>query len=740
MSKTPRSGTTRSTSHGGTAGESISIDEEYDPVLAEILRSRLYNIANEMGTVMIQTSGNPVITESMDFSTFVADADGEIIGYSGYLMEHAAPARLAVEYIIENQDDVQPGDQYICNDPFRTGVAHQPDTGIVKPIFHEDELVAWCWAESHLLDIGGVAPGGFAPQAEETYAEAIRWPGVKIVEDGEIREDIQRTITTNVRIPIRVFNDIRALIAANNRCEERLTDTIAEFGLETFEHYLDVNKRLSEQALRKRIEELPDGTYRNTEYVEHDGHENELYEVDATLTVDGDELTIDFSGSDEQAPGFINAGIGATTGTAFTPIANQLAPEVPVTEGMFEPFEIEAPEGTITNPVEPAPTSSGHMETGLAVLAAVHNLIARVMRQSDSEFVREHACAPFHETFPAAIYFGMNQFGEPDVFLDMHGGGAGGGATAVHDGQDSGGASSTQINAGIPNIETNEADHPVLYLWRRLNRNSSGPGEYRGGQGIEYAWLLHGSEQGKETVTSATTQVPTEGLMGGYPPGTTVFETVQGSNVRAALDRNELPDDLADLGGEHGQLPAKDVGIPIDADTVFANRLGGGSGLGDPLERDLDRVASDLRDGYVSEAQAENTYGVVVSDGRVDEEQSRERRRAMRDERTSWGADRTLADEPASVSARTEFHRYVDVVEDAYLQCSECEEVFAPYGGPDDEEWLAYTATNDSPIEERYEELSLFVQEREEEPDVRLREHACPGCGVMLQVDVVVVE
>lgn len=720
--------------------DASGIEADYEPVTAEVIRRRLYNIAEEMGTAMIRTSGNPIISEAVDFSTFIADANGEIASWSPYLPIHSAPAREAVEHIRNtfSEGDIRPGDQFICNDPFETKVCHQPDVGVVKPIFHGDDLVAWCWSEAHMLDVGGMAPGGFAPHANESYAEALVWPGVKIVEEGEINDTVKRLIESNVRLPTRVFNDLRALIAANNRCDRRLQDTIEEFGQDTFEQYIEVNKDLTEAAFKERIERLPDGTYTTTETVEHDGHENALYTVRAEMTVDGSELTVDFSGSSPQAPGFINASLGTTYGFVMNPAIMLLGPDIPINEGMYRAIDIVAPEGTIVNPEMPAPTSSGHMETGMAISDATMVLFNRAMGQSEDEFVRDHVMGSFQNVFAVSTFYGENQHGEPDVFMDMNGGGAGAGACTMQDGLDAASPISS-LNPGLPDLEINEDEHPMLYLWRRINADSGGPGEHRGGQGIEFAWTLHDVEGGSESVTSATTQVPTEGAHGGYPGSTTVFELARETDVTDTLEDGAVPGSVDDLSGSLEQLPAKEPDIPIDDDAVFVNRLGGGSGVGDPLLRDPASVRSDLEDGYITREMAEGTYGVVVADGSVDEAATEQRREELRAERTAWPRERRL-EEPDGTPTRVKpFHRYVAVVAadgDEYLQCTECESVFAPYAGPDDTGWLDYTATNDSPIHDRYDDLSLLIQERHREPDVRLREHACPDCGTMFETAV----
>jgi N-methylhydantoinase B len=171
----------------------VSIDVEstptadlVDPVTVEIFSKAIENIAHEMGVVMMRASGSPVIAEAVDFSTFIADAEGDILCYAGYITIYLGTARQAVKHILATvpRENIRPGDLFICNDPFTTGNAHQVDVGVVRPLFIGDEIVAWCWAEAHVNDFGGFAPGSMAPMATETYGEALRLPGVKLVSEG----------------------------------------------------------------------------------------------------------------------------------------------------------------------------------------------------------------------------------------------------------------------------------------------------------------------------------------------------------------------------------------------------------------------------------------------------------------------------------------------------------------------------------------------------------------------------
>lgn len=463
--------------------------EAIDLVDLEIFSRALENIANEMGTVMIRASGSPVIAEAVDFSTFLIDADGELLAFGGFIAFHAGPARQAVRHVLSvvPEDEIREGDVFICNDPHTTGNAHQPDVGVIKPIFHDGRRVAWAWAEAHTYDVGGMAPGGFAPMATETYGEGLRLPGVKIVSEGKPVDDVWRLIECNIRVPTMVLNDIRCMIAACNRGEQRVAELLDRWGPQTFAAYASTSMEIAERALRERVATLPDGTWTADEYAEHNGHVNDLFRVRCTATVAGDQLTLDFTGSAPQTEGFINCSLATTVGMAITPLLITLAPDLPINEGSFRAVEVIAESGTVCNPVMPAPTSSGHMETGMHVMKVVHRLLAELQLQSDDEYVREHLMAPWHDCWPGAVMYAPLETGELVPFLDMHGGTAGGGAQAVGDGMDCS-ASLAQLQNGIPDIEINEFQFPVLYLWRRLSLGSGGPGRMRGGQGVDLGW------------------------------------------------------------------------------------------------------------------------------------------------------------------------------------------------------------------------------------------------------------
>jgi N-methylhydantoinase B len=708
-----------------------------DLVTAEIIRQQLYNIAQEMGTVMIRTSGDPIITEAVDFSTFIADADGGIIAFSGYMTWHAGPARQSVRHILKSvpREEIHPGDAFICNDPYTTGACHPPDVGIVRPIFSGGELVAWCWSEGHILDVGGMSPGGFAPAAMDCYGEALRFPGIKFMSEGKVIEDVHRLIDANFRLASRNYNDIRCFLAATSVGERRVLDLIERYGLENFRQYVEANNRLSEETVRSRISKLPNRTILAEENVEHDGHVNEVFTVRCALTVDGDSLSLDFNGTDPQAGGFVNIAEGAMWGVAVTPLMLMLAPDVAFNEGFFAPLSMNLPEASLVNVRMPAPSSSGHMETGMHVMKMLTRVISELMAESEDDYVRAHAMAPWHDAWVGGVFAGADDEGNQFVMLDMHGGGAGGGAQTVVDGLDAAGTL-TQVSNGLPDIELNELSFPVRYLWRRLNTNSGGPGRYRGGQGISFAWTADGASAGAETVFSACWQIPPGGVDGGYPGSTSGYRLIRETNV-SKLEHGKKPVNLDTIVGEVVELEGKQTNIPMSKGDVFIQFEGGGGGLGDPLTREPQQVANDVRDRYVDRATAEKVYGVVFADGTLDVDAdatsaNRAKVRAARlgDARINGSTSRPVR--PESSTERPVGYSLAVTGEggrEIYC-CQQCGAPLAETG----QSWREACAVRERPAHEAMAAQGGWARARIEDPAVVVLEHLCPGCGAALAV------
>ncbi|MFD4195652.1 hydantoinase B/oxoprolinase family protein [Amycolatopsis thermoflava] len=625
----------------------------FDPVTLEVIRMRLDSIVEEMGIAMIRSSGSPVITEAGDFNTALFDPTGRIYAYSDYVQFHIGSGSVAVQNLVKaiEGEPLAPGDAFICNDPHTAGASHPPDTNVISPIFHGDELIGWAQSQAHLIDVGGMTPGGFAPGAHDCYAEALRLPpGVKIFDRGEPVEWVRRILLNNVRVPALFWNDVRSLVASNNTGIRRLLGTIEEFGLEQFREYTKLSFQLAEQVVRDRISRIPDGTYTAEEWTEHNGHVDELYRVACTMTKLDDQITFDFTGSSEQTDGFVNCSFGALVGSVATAIVPILAWDVPFNEGVMTAFDIVAEPGSIVNPRPPAPISNGHLTTGARVSRVVTKLMNDACRRSDDDTVRGRTQGVWGDSWTGGISAGTTDDGDYFVLFNMDGGGMGAGAQPDRDGLDCAGMM-TQVNNMLPDVEMNEMLYPVLYLWKQLSTESAGHGAHRGGLGLRFAWTLHGAQEVTQTVFAPSAQVVADGFGGGLPGGGSGHEVWRGTGVARLLADGRVPT-RDTLGAEEKELLAiNQQSVTIRAGDVLVQWIAGGGGYGDPLLRDPQLVAADVRDGYVTAGTAERTYGVIVTDGGVDEDATACARATLRRERLgSSPARQVLPGSPAGAS------------------------------------------------------------------------------------------
>ncbi|WP_446033657.1 hydantoinase B/oxoprolinase family protein [Streptomyces olivaceus] len=633
-----------------------ALPEGFDPVTLEVIRMRLDSIVEEMGIAMIRSSGSPVITEAGDFNTALFDPTGRIYAYSDYVQFHIGSGSVAVQNLVKaiEGEQLSPGDAFICNDPHTAGASHPPDTNVISPIFHDGELIGWAQSQAHLVDVGGMTPGGFAPGAHDCYSEALRLPpGVKIFERGEPVEWVRRILLNNVRMPALFWNDVRSLVASNNTGIRRLLATVEEFGTERFREYTRHSFELAEQVVRDRIALIPDGTYTAEEWTEHNGHVDELYRVACTMTKRGTQVTFDFTGSSEQTDGFVNCSYGALVGSVASAVVPILAWDVPFNEGVMTAFDIVAEPGSLVNPRPPAPISNGHLTTGARVSRVVTKLMNEACRGSDAPAVRDRTQGSWADSWTGGISAGTTDCGEYFVLFNMDGGGTGAGAQPEADGLDCAGMM-TQVNNMLPDVEMNEMLYPVLYLWKQLSTESAGHGAHRGGLGLRFAWTLHGAREVTQTVFAPSAQVTAEGFGGGLPGGGSGHEIWRGTDVRDAFAEGRVPT-RDSLGADHRELLAvNQQSVTVRSGDVLVQWIAGGGGYGDPLLRDPQRVADDVRDGYVTAGTARSAYGVVVTDGALDGSATERARAGIRRERlgTAPSLDVTAADAGASAPRR----------------------------------------------------------------------------------------
>lgn len=696
----------------------------YDPVSVEIHRKALDNITTEMGIALTRTSGSPIVYEVQDFVTCLMDTGGEHLSMSPTLIFHTGSSLVGTEAVINaSEGNVREGDGWIVNDPYESGAMHQCDVGIIMPQFYEGRHVGWAFSNVHVADIGGMGISGFAPGAATVFDEGLRFGPTKVIVDGVLDPDWERLFQTNVRVADLVLNDLRSMIAANNVAQQKLIQVIDRFGFERFVDYCEVNKRLTEEAFRDRIAKLPDGVYEAADWIEFDGHgEDLLFEIRLTLEVDGSNMNFRFEG-DPQAEAFVNGTRGNVLGCLMSAILTTLAyGDLPFNAGIWRPLSVDIGEpGTVVNAEPPAALSAGHAITGLRVVRVARDVINQACALSDDPVLRGRVAGIPAEgcvDFPLA---GKGHGGVPTVafFMDSTTGN-GGGAQSIGDGQDCYGVTLT-TGIGLPSIETNEVLQPVLYLWRQLIANSGGPGLHRGGQAIELAMTIHDTDKMNGAVTLFCSEIPSNGVGGGFAGGTGSWDATYRTNVIESLAAGEqpLPNTLT---GDTPPVPANLGRLILNRGDVLRVAGNGGGGAGDPLLRDPEMVARDIRDRYVTPENARSAYGVVLDrESRVDVRATAALRAEIRRNRLEADPEcEQRQPETPGVAIKIDANRL--------WRCACCDHVLGEAG----EDWRPKAVMRQTPVVDRFGELGMYVRSREGDSFVTLDEYFCPRCAGLI--------
>lgn len=702
-----------------------------DPATYEIVRHRLEALAEEMGVTLKRVSVSPVITEVNDFSCAIFLPDGSIVAQGPYVVQQVGMLSHIVRAVLgrcAENPGIGPDDMFVMNDPYLGGGPHQSDVAIVAPVHVEDELVGFVGTNAHQLDIGAMTPGGMTWGATEVYQEGLRLPPVRLVESGRLRQDIFDAILNMIRVPESVALDLKAAIAANNVAKQQLRRLFGKYGPETMRAIMERMIAESEQALRRRLRGLPDGTFRHIDYIDSDGHGDDVYEVVLAMTKDGDSLVFDFTGTSEQAKGCVNCTLTGTWGGVTAALAPWLCYDIPWNQGIHRPVSLVVPEGSLLNARVPAPVSAASIEGVWVAKNAAQVCLSKLMACSDE--LRGDAMAVWTGGAAFLVVSGRNQQGKPFSYPIMDHIAGGCGARSFADGVGSAGDSNSATLA-IPDIETHEAFYPVLFLYRRELQDSGGPGRFRGGVSMEEALIAHDTERLVVHFGAHGAEAPnSSGILGGYPGCGPLYTIVRGSSVRALLRSGRVPETGEAAGGEVAVQPARATGVVLEADDVLAYYWSGGGGYGDPLDRDPEAVARDVAVGLVSAEVAERVYGVVLESGAVGGAATDERRAALRFARTSAGSPEAGGDPTGS----TLLFRVGDSLEvreqdgAAVFACAACRRSLGGASGNYKERALVR--------ESGLEELGPVYPPRLRTRFV-LREFHCPGCGRQLEVDLV---
>ncbi|VEW14118.1 Acetone carboxylase alpha subunit [Brevibacterium casei] len=695
-----------------------------DPITFEVVRNRLTAITEEQAITLKAVSGSPVVTDATDFNVGTYLPGGEIVTMGPQVLFHSGSMASVVRSIVAEAAEnpgIADGDMFILNNPYR-GALHQQDVSIVAPVFDHGEHVAWVGCCAHQIDMGGRNFGSWGIGARSVQEEAVLMSGVKLVEGGEIREDIWDMILGMTRMPLAVGLDLKAMIAANTVASRRLGALFDRYGLDVVRSVMRLEIDHAEEQLRSRLRSLPDGTFRGVDYLEHDGLENTLYEVRVEVRKTGDRLVVDFSGTSPQAPGFINCTWSGMLAGVFTALLPTLATTLRWNEGLLRVIEIEAPDGLVCNATFPAPVSAATISTMWVVMNAAVQALSRLAATSP-EFLPD-AVAVTKGSMTAFVINGTNRDGSPygNFLLDSTAGG--GGAYFDHDGLNGSGDFCVPRPA-ITNIEAHEAAGPILFLYRSILPDTGGAGRFRGGATTGLAITPHDAESLQGMIVGHGVEVPNSvGLFGGLEGSCNVNMKLH-ADGKSPVGRISGADDLAAWQGRTEDLGPKPGFFPIAAGDVIAYSFQGGGGLGDPLDREPTSVSADVTAGYVSAQAASDLYGVVIVDGVVDETATQARRETIRLARlTDASVTAEDAVEPTVGTAPSDGDDAVWLSPDVYqVEGVVRTRAGAVLGTSDD--WVGGTLRRVVPAAEHGRGIRLHE-------DLELREYLCPTSGRLL--------
>jgi len=571
-----------------------------DPITLEVMRNACQSVAEEMGAALIRTALSPNIKDRRDCSTAIYTGDGELVAQAEHIPLHLGLMVSVVRETLKMYpvDRMEPGDAIITNDPYISG-SHLPDIVMITPVFMEGECVALLANLAHHVDIGGIVPGGMPTISTEIFQEGIRIPPVKLRKRGTVDEEMMSVITNNVRTSYEMRGDFQAQLAANNVGERRIREVISKYGVETTRFYMQAIMDYAERRMVSAIEEIPRGTYTFEDFLEGDGLTDDLLKVRVSLAVEEGRIRVDFTGTSPQARGSVNCTRAVTLACVYYGLKSAIGPGLPSSGGTFRPVEVITPEGTLVNPRFPAPVSNANINTSQRITEVILGALAQVIR----------------ERVPAASTGSMSIFTVGGVdprsdgyysYVETYGGGQG--ALINEDGMD--GVHVHMTNTMNTPTEVIEIAYPLRVERYGLVPDSEGPGRRRGGLGLT-----------REVTTVghwATISIGTErrnirpwGLMGGKEGG--------GSDAW-----------IVDPDGEKRPLPAKTT-TQVEAGTRIVLRTAGGGGFGDPLEREPERVARDVLEGFIGEKRAREAYGVVLDEaGRPDGEATERLRKSRK--------------------------------------------------------------------------------------------------------------
>ncbi len=554
-----------------------------DPILLSVMARAFKSITDEMSISLEKTTRSPILCEAKDFVTGLYDGNGNMLEQTENLPILSFSLGPVCKYILKYfGDEIYPGDVIFHNDVFSMGNQNN-DVAVYKPIFFEDELVAFSAAKGHQADIGGAVAGGYNPGATEVWQEALRIPPVKVYEKGKFRKDVWDLIFANIRFNI-VQEDMRAEIGSCVVGERRMLAFLEKYGRECFENHKKALFEATRKMMEAEIGTIPNGVYQGESTVYYDGkNHGKHYSIRVEVEVEDKRIKFDYSATDAQSNAFVNGTYTSSASATVLTLLQMVNPDIPHNEGMVEPVEIVIPEGTLLNAAYPAATTYGN-HLCPANADAITRALAPVIPDRTTAGWNHLLCSLTTGRDPRKPR-------QDDKYVDICFMGLKGGSGAMRgvDGYDHIGMIDASGGLLDQDYEMFEQQTPHRLVHHEYSCDSAGAGEWRGGLGVETVFEI-GSDDTQLVVFGDGDVEPAFGLDGG---GSGSLNSIV---LRYPDGSTKTPDSL-------------DLIREVPAGTVYHQRAGGGGGYGDPRKRPAVLVAKDVNNGVISKKAAEEIYG-----------------------------------------------------------------------------------------------------------------------------------
>ena len=574
----------------------------------ELIRESLVAVVNEMRANIIHSSYAAIIYEGHDFSCALMSADGRQVaqGLADHPIHIFAVPYSTREVVKVFKDDIHEGDLFLHNDPY-TGGTHLNDVLLLHPIFHDGKLALFAAMRCHWNDVGGMTPGSLSGRVKEIYQEGIRITPTRICEKGVMNQAFLDAMFNNMRGPEERIGDFNAMLGTGRKAAEHIQRLFQRFGGEGLLEGVETLIERSERQMRSRIADCPDGDYFSEGYIESDGSNPDPLVVKLKLTIDGDSIQADFTGTSAQTNGPTNCGPAMAFNAVGTIVKAFLDPKTPINNGSFNPISVTAPEKSFINARETAPCGG---------MAEVKFLIDSVVAAAMGQVVPEMSVGDLKGGANHIHIAGPREDGGTYIHYEWPAGGTG--ASAGVDGSNAVRSYNEGDFNSIQSAETVESQYPLRVERCEVRNGGCGDGANRGGFGLRRDIKVL-DETAMLSVLSEKNVIPPYGVAGGGNGAANRFVVVRNGKVIQPSD-----------------VPGKVSGFELQAGDLVREETAGGGGFGDPLIRDPALVAEDVRLDYLTAEQAGARYGVVFeSDGGVDAVSTSARRLNLASERVT---------------------------------------------------------------------------------------------------------